>query len=92
MEQAPQLMVLFGSLISLLLSVVAYFIKQLHTDFKRMEKDLVEVKTMALLIKTEFKSSSDLLNQKVEYLEHRVQKLEMLCIHEHQSETIKKNK
>ena len=63
MEQAPQLMVLFGSLISLLLSVVAYFIKQLHTDFKRMEKDLVEVKTMALLIKTEFKSSSDLLNQ-----------------------------
>ena len=92
MEQAPQLMVLFGSLISLLLSVVAYFIKQLHTDFKRMEKDLVEVKTMALLIKTEFKSSSDLLNQKVDYLELRVQKLEMLCIHEHQSETIKKNK
>ena len=92
MEQAPQLMVLFGSLISLLLSVVAYFIKQLHTDFKRMEKDLVEVKTMALLIKTEFKSSSDLLNQKVDYLEHRVQKLEMLCIHEHQNETIKKNK
>ena len=92
MEQAPQLMVLFGSLISLLLSVVAYFIKQLHTDFKRMEKDLVEVKTMALLIKTEFKSSSDLLNQKVDYLEHRVQKLEMLCIHEHQSETNKKNK
>ena len=86
MEQAPQLMVLFGSLISLLLSVVAYFIKQLHTDFKRMEKDLVEVKTMALLIKTEFKSSSDLLNQKVDYLEHRVQKLEMLCIHEHQKE------
>ena len=66
MEQAPQLMVLFGSLISLLLSVVAYFIKQLHTDFKRMEKDLVEVKTMALLIKSEFKSSSDLLNQKVD--------------------------
>ena len=64
MEQAPQLMVLFGSLISLLLSVVAYFIKQLHTDFKRMEKDLVEVKTMALLIKTEFKSSSDLRTKK----------------------------
>lgn len=79
MEQAPQLMVLFGSLISLLLSVVAYFIKQLHTDFKRMEKDLVEVKTMALLIKTEFKSSSDLLNQKVDYLELRVQKLEFDC-------------
>ena len=86
MEQAPQLMVLFGSLISLLLSVVAYFIKQLHTDFKRMEKDLVEVKTMALLIKTEFKSSSDLLNQKVDYLEHRVQKLEINIFKNHEHE------
>ena len=86
MEQAPQLMVLFGSLISLLLSVVAYFIKQLHTDFKRMEKDLVEVKTMALLIKTEFKSSSDLLNQKVDYLEHRVQKLEISIFKNHEHE------
>ena len=86
MEQAPQLMVLFGSLISLLLSVVDYFIKQLHTDFKRMEKDLVEVKTMALLIKTEFKSSSDLLNQKVDYLEHRVQKLELSIFKNHEHE------
>ena len=86
MEQAPQLMVLFGSLISLLLSVVAYFIKQLHTDFKRMEKDLVEVKTMSLLIKTEFKSSSDLLNQKVDYLEHRVQKLELSIFKNHEHE------
>ena len=86
MEQAPQLMVLFGSLISLLLSVVAYFIKQLHTDFKRMEKDLVEVKTMALLIKTEFKSRSDLLNQKVDYLEHRVQKLELSIFKNHEHE------
>ena len=86
MEQAPQLMVIFGSLISLLLSVVAYFIKQLHTDFKRMEKDLVEVKTMALLIKTEFKSSSDLLNQKVDYLEHRVQKLELSIFKNHEHE------
>lgn len=86
MEQTPQLMVLFGSLISLLLSVVAYFIKQLHTDFKRMEKDLVEVKTMALLIKTEFKSSSDLLNQKVDYLEHRVQKLELSIFKNHEHE------
>ena len=86
MEQAPQLMVLFGSLISLLLSVVSYFIKQLPTDFKRMEKDLVEVKTMALLIKTEFKSSSDLLNQKVDYLEHRVQKLELSIFKNHEHE------
>ena len=77
MENINYITVLFGSLISVLLSVVAYFIKQLHTDFKRMEKDLVEVKTMALIIKTEFKSGNDLLNQKVEYLEKRVNNIEL---------------
>lgn len=77
MENVNNITVLFGSLISVLLSVVAYFIKQLHADFKRMEKDLVEVKTMALIIKTEFKSGNDLLNQKVEYLEKRVNNIEL---------------
>jgi len=72
MESLDNITVLFGSLVSLLLSVVAYFMKQLHTDFKKMEFDLMEVKTMALIIKTEFKSSHDLLNQKVEYLEKRI--------------------
>ena len=76
MENAITLNVVFGSVISLLLTVVAYFMKQLHSDFKKIEKDLTEVKTMALLIKTEFKNSYDLLNQKVDYLEHRVNIIE----------------
>ena len=80
MENFNNITVLFGTLITLLLSVVAYFIKQLHTDFKSMEKDLVEVKTMALIIKTEFKSGNDLLNQKVEYLEKRVQIIELTIL------------
>ena len=78
MENELVLNVLFGSISSLLLAVVAYFIKQLHTDFKKMEKDITEVKTMALLIKTEFKNSYDLLNQRVEYLETRIKNLELL--------------
>lgn len=76
MENAITLNIVFGSLISMLLAIVAYFIKQLHSDFKNMEKDLTEVKTMALLIKTEFKSSYNMLNQKVDYLEHRVNIIE----------------
>jgi hypothetical protein len=80
MENMNNITVLFGTLITLLLSVVAYFIKQLHTDFKSMEKDLIEVKTMALIIKTEFKSGNDLLNQKVEYLEKRVNKIELTIL------------
>ena len=80
MENINIIATLFGTLITLLLSIVAYFIKQLHTDFKSMEKDLVEVKTMALIIKTEFKSGNDLLNQKVEYLEKRVNKIELTIL------------
>ena len=80
MENINIIATLFGTLITLLLSVVAYFIKQLHTDFKSMEKDLVEVKTMALIIKTEFKSGNDLLNQKVEYLEKRVNTIELTIL------------
>ena len=80
MENINIIAILFGTLITLLLSIVAYFIKQLHTDFKSMEKDLVEVKTMALIIKTEFKSGNDLLNQKVEYLEKRVQIIELTIL------------
>ena len=76
MENAITLNIVFGSLISMLLAIVAYFIKQLHSDFKNMEKDLTEVKTMALLIKTEFKISYNMLNQKVDYLEHRVNIIE----------------
>ena len=69
--------VFFGFISSVLLAVVAYFIRQLHSDFKKMELDLNEVKTMALIIKTEFKNSYDLMNQKVEYLEQRINKLEL---------------
>ena len=69
--------VFFGFISSVLMVVVAYFIRQLHSDFKKMELDLNEVKTMALIIKTEFKNSYDLMNQKVEYLEQRINKLEL---------------
>lgn len=77
MQNEITLNILFGSVSSVLLAIVAYFIKQLHTDFKSMERDISEVKTMALLIKSEFKTSNDLLNQKVDYLEQRVNKLEL---------------
>ena len=69
--------VFFGFISSVLMAVVAYFIRQLHSDFKKMELDLNEVKTMALIIKTEFKNSYDLMNQKEEYLEQRINKLEL---------------
>ena len=80
------LSVMFGFISSVLLGIVAYFIKQLHTDFKSMERDMSEVKTMALIIKTELKTSYDILNKKVEYLEQRINKLEINEIRNHDHE------
>jgi hypothetical protein len=70
--------IFFYSLTSGLLAVVAYFLKQLHSDFKRVEKDVVEVKTTTALIKTEFKGINDLMNQKIEFLEKRVSHFETI--------------
>jgi hypothetical protein len=68
---------LFGIVISLLMAIVAYFSKQLHRDFKRVEKDVSEVKTTTTLIKTEFKGINDLMNQKIEFLEKRLNQFEL---------------
>jgi hypothetical protein len=68
----------FFSLMSVLLGIVAYFLKQLHTDFKRVEKDVTEVKTTTALIKTEFKGINELMNQKIEFLEKRINHFESL--------------
>jgi hypothetical protein len=86
MEQISAIQLIFGSITSILLSVVAYFIKLLHSDFRKMEMDLSEVKTMTMLIKTEFKSRYDLLCQRVEYLEKRVEIIEHITFKEHSHE------
>lgn len=70
--------IVFGTIISLLLSVVAYFIRQLHSDFRKMEKDIIEVKTTTQIIKSELKNSYDLLNQRVQYLEKRIDVIEFI--------------
>jgi cell division protein FtsB len=67
---------LLGGLITILLSLIAYFIKQLHTDFKRVERDLVEVKTTTQIIKSEFRSDFQVLAQRVEFMETRIKNLE----------------
>jgi hypothetical protein len=78
MEMLVRPEIFFYSLMSILLAVVAYFLKQLHSDFKRVEKDVTEVKTTTALIKTEFKGINDLMNQKIEFLEKRINHFETL--------------
>jgi hypothetical protein len=76
MEMVFKPEIFFFSLMSVLLGVVAYFLKQLHSDFKKVEKDVTEVKTTTALIKTEFKGVNDLMNQKIEFLEKRINHFE----------------
>lgn len=78
MEMFVKPEVFFFSLMSILLAIVAYFLKQLHTDFKRVEKDVTEVKATTAIIKTEFKGINDLMNQKIEFLEKRINHFESL--------------
>ena len=76
METVLKPEIFFYSLPTGLLAVVAYFLRQLLVDFKRVERDVSEVKTITALIKTEFKGINDLMNQKIEFLEKRLNHVE----------------
>jgi len=78
METVLKPEIFFYSLATGLLAVVAYFLRQLLMDFKRVEKDVSEVKTTTAIIKTEFKGINDLMNQKIEFLEKRINHFESL--------------
>lgn len=74
----PSPEIFFYSLLSALLAIVAYFLKQLHSDFKRVEKDVTEVKATTALIKAEFKGINELMNQRIEFLEKRINHIESI--------------
>ena len=78
MNTSPDLTWLFGILISILLSLVVYFVRLLHVDFRRMQKDIAEVKTTTSLIKSEFKSGLELISQRVGQLEAKVKQIESI--------------
>lgn len=70
------MVIIVGGVLSILVGTVAYFLKQLLNDFKKVERDLTEVKNTTALIKAEFKGNQDLLNQKVEFIENRLSRIE----------------
>jgi hypothetical protein len=76
MNPSADLTWMFGLLISVLLSLVVYFVRLLHVDFRRMQKDIAEVKTTTQLIKSEFKGGLELVNLRVAQLEVKVKQFE----------------
>lgn len=63
---------LVGLLVMILLSAIAYFIKQLHSDFKRVVKELGELKSNSSLIHSETRSANELLKQRMDFIEWRL--------------------
>jgi hypothetical protein len=76
MNTPIELIGLFGFVISILLSMVVYFVRLLHVDFRRMQKDISEMKATTSVIKSEFKSGLTLIGQRVEQLEERIKRVE----------------
>lgn len=68
--------VLFSAFLTILVGVVAFFLKQLLTDFKKAQTELLEVKSTVNLIKAEFKGYHDLMSQKVDFMERRISRIE----------------
>lgn len=75
MEMLLKPEIFFYAFVSVLLGIIAYFLKQLYADFKSMEKDVAEVKTTTALMKGEIKGLRELLSQKISFLEKQVNHL-----------------
>ena len=86
MNPSPDLTWLFGILISILLSLVVYFVRLLHVDFRRMQNDIAEVKQTTSLIKSEFKSGLELIGQRVGQLEAKVKQIESVFFNMNRNE------
>ncbi len=65
-----ELITLLGTIISVLLSIIAYFLKQLHGNIRKMEQDVALMKASMQLIKSETKANYNLLRQRMEFLEN----------------------
>ena len=55
------MLTVLGVVISLLLSIIAYFLKYLFQDFRGMQKDFLEMKTRQTLHQGELKRISEVL-------------------------------
>ncbi len=73
METQPiDWMAALGAVISIMLSIIAYFIRQLHANFRRVEQDVLAMKTTVEVIKSELKANYELLRLRIAFLERSV--------------------
>lgn len=80
--ESTEYTVLISGIMSMLLAIVTYFMRQLLADFKRVEQELSQVRNTMEIIRTEFKGMNELLNQRINFLEMRVDRLEHETFHD----------
>jgi hypothetical protein len=83
MEEAITIKILLGitgTVIMLLLSVLAYFLKQVHSEIKKMSDAFVVMSNRITVAEEQGKAAYDLVRQEIRYLEKRIEKIENLPI------------
>jgi hypothetical protein len=61
-----------GTLLSIMLSVIAWFIRQLHQDFRNMQKEVSALQQTANAIQLETRSSYEMIELKIGFLKWRI--------------------
>lgn len=76
MEVASIVMAAGAAAISLLLALVAYFLKSLHVQLQAMDKDFRQIATQLAVLDERLKNASDETHQRIKAIETRVSNLE----------------
>lgn len=74
--EVVKLEIILSGVLTIMVGLVAYFLKQLVADFKKVENDLTQVKNTTEIIRTESKGMNDLIHQRIDFLERRVNRIE----------------
>lgn len=74
--EVVKLEIILSGVLSIMVTLVAYFLRQLIADFRKVESDLTQVKNTTEIIRTESKGMTDLIHQRIDFLERRVNRIE----------------
>ena len=68
--------IVLGSILSVLFSLIAFFVRALHADFRKMELNLSEIKIDLEVIKANTASESSRSHERFSVQERRIEQLE----------------
>jgi predicted Holliday junction resolvase-like endonuclease len=78
MELTFNFSVVMGTLVSVMLSIIAWFIRELHQDFRSMQKEVSSLQHTANSIQLESRSGSELIKLQMGFLEWRMKEYEKI--------------